>query len=505
MKKTLFSSFLFLLFITFISISYLSFFGYETDRFNKIIKSQVKKSKYNVNLDFKKITILLDIKKFVLYVKFLNPKINYSKVSIPLEYLRSDIDLEFLSKRRLAIKKIIIATEYLEFTEIKSILEQFNLKQENFKNIETARFKIKKLNLEFDKDFKLKDNFNFSGIIDNANIKLLNNYKINDLSGNFRYDGDLFHFDKIIWSLKDKNNIDKEFFDGEIKVKKIKKRFEVNLKFKTSNPSALPRISIMNYAFEKGKISEINTSFLIDEKKNITFKKFSIIDNNNTLQVKDLKLNNNFNLINFKGISVKTSIDNIINNHFEISNKDKIIINGKIFDAKMLIKELSKDNKKNNFLKSISKDIKIDFNKIVKGAKFPIKNFSLIGQINNGEFEKILAKSDFSDNQHLDISLTKDKNTQFKVLEIYSDIALPLLNDYKFFQGLEGGKLSYVSKFNKKDSSGVLIIKNFKINKAPVLAKLLTLADLKGLTDTLRGDGISFDTLEIKYENHFQA
>ena len=186
MKKTLFSSFLFLLFITFISISYLSFFGYETDRFNKIIKSQVKKSKYNVNLDFKKITILLDIKKFVLYVKFLNPKINYSKVSIPLEYLRSDIDLEFLSKRRLAIKKIIIATEYLEFTEIKSILEQFNLKQENFKNIETARFKIKKLNLEFDKDFKLKDNFNFSGIIDNANIKLLNNYKINDLSGNFR-------------------------------------------------------------------------------------------------------------------------------------------------------------------------------------------------------------------------------------------------------------------------------------------------------------------------------
>ena len=50
----------------------------------------------------------------------------------------------------------------------------------------------------------------------------------------------------------------------------------------------------------------------------------------------------------------------------------------------------------------------------------------------------------------------------------------------------------------------VLTINNFKLNKAPTLAKLLTLADLKGLTDTLKGDGISFDTLSIKYKSNPQ-
>ena len=47
-----------------------------------------------------------------------------------------------------------------------------------------------------------------------------------------------------------------------------------------------------------------------------------------------------------------------------------------------------------------------------------------------------------------------------------------------------------------------LTINNFKLNKAPALAKILSLADLKGLTDTLKGDGISFDTLSIKYETN---
>jgi len=173
-----------------------------------------------------------------------------------------------------------------------------------------------------------------------------------------------------------------------------------------------------------------------------------------------------------------------------------------VFDAKMLIKELSKDSKKNKFFKGISKDIKIDFNKILKGAKFPIKNFSLVGKINKGEFEKILAKSDLLDSKHLDISLKKQKKTDLKILEVHSDIAMPLLNDYKFFQGLEGGNLIYVSKFNKKNSSNVLTINNFKLNKAPTLAKLLTLADLKGLTDTLKGDGIAFDRLAIKHESN---
>ena len=39
----------------------------------------------------------------------------------------------------------------------------------------------------------------------------------------------------------------------------------------------------------------------------------------------------------------------------------------------MLIKELDKDGKHNKFLKRITKDIEIDFNKILKVANFQLK------------------------------------------------------------------------------------------------------------------------------------
>ena len=160
MKKTIFSTFLFILFLLFLAIFYLSFFGYETDRFNKIIKSEVKKSNNNITLDFEKISILLDVKKLILFVRFTNPNLNYYQTSIPLRSLRTDVDLEFLTQKKVVIKKVILSTKYLDFNKIKSLLKKTDLKEENFKNIKSARFQIKDLKLEFDENFKLKQDFN---------------------------------------------------------------------------------------------------------------------------------------------------------------------------------------------------------------------------------------------------------------------------------------------------------------------------------------------------------
>ena len=52
-------------------------YGYQTDRFNKIIKTEIEKNQKIINLDFKKISFLLDIKKINLLVKFIDPKIEY--------------------------------------------------------------------------------------------------------------------------------------------------------------------------------------------------------------------------------------------------------------------------------------------------------------------------------------------------------------------------------------------------------------------------------------------
>ena len=502
MKKTIFSTILFLLFLSFVVTFYLSFFGYETDRFNKIIQSEIKKSNNNVNLNFKKISILLDIKKLIIFVKFIEPNLEYHQTSIPLRSMRTDVDLEFLTKKKLVIKKVIVSTKYIDFNNIKPLLSKTRLKEENFANIKKAIFQIKDLKLEFDENFKLKKDFKVVGDINTANIKISDKYEIKDLIANFLYEKNSLYLNQMSWNLNKPDSTEKEFFDGEAQLKQGKKILNVDLKFKTKNASNFPKIPVINYYFSENSISEIKTQFTINKNKTLFLKKLIIEDNDNKAEIRDLNLDKNYNLINFKEIHLRTSIDNNTNNEFKITNKDKIRIKGNVFDAKMLIKELSKNNKENKFLKKISRDVEIDFDKILKGAKFPIKNFRLVGKITKGSFEKILAKSDFEENKHLDISLKKQEKSEGKVLEIYSDIAMPLLSDYKFFQGLEGGNLNYISKFNKKNSSNLLTVTKFKLNKAPALAKLLTLADLRGLTDTLKGEGISFDTMSISYETN---
>ena len=43
-----------------------------------------------------------------------------------------------------------------------------------------------------------------------------------------------------------------------------------------------------------------------------------------------------------------------------------------------------------------------------------------------------------------------------------------------------------------------LTITEFKVSKVPALAQLLTLASLQGIADTLSGDGIRFESFEMK-------
>ena len=500
MRKTIFSTFLFILFLIFIGLTYLSFFGYETDRFNEIIKQEVKKNEKNLTLDFDKISILLDIKKLTLFVRFIDPNINYLNVLIPLNKLRTDIDLEPLIEKKLVVKKIILATKILDFDSVKPLIKT-EIENINLDSVKSAKFTIKNLELELDKNFEINKNIKFDGVINSANLKISKNFEVKKLVSKFSYDNNNFVIDQASWNLNNLSNSEKEFFDCKIKLKKIKNSFDIDLNLKTKKISNFLKIPGMNYDFENDLVANINSKFLIRINKNTSFQNISIKDENNFFKIKNLIVDKNFNLINFEEINIKTFLDDNVNNELKITNKDKILITGKVFDAEMLIKELSKDKKNNEFLKKISGDIEIDLKRILKGTKFPIKNFRLIGNINKGNFEKISAKSDFSNDEHLDISLKKQEINNEKILEVYSDIATPLLSDFKFFQGLEGGNLLYVSSFDKKKSYNELTINDFKLNNAPALAKILTLADLKGLTDTLKGEGISFETLSIKYES----
>ena len=58
----------------------------------------------------------------------------------------------------------------------------------------------------------------------------------------------------------------------------------------------------------------------------------------------------------------------------------------------------------------------------------------------------------------------------------------------------------YISIIEDNSSTSKLKIENFKVVNAPNMVKLLTLADLGGLADLAKGEGISFETLDLDIE-----
>jgi len=110
---------------------------------------------------------------------------------------------------------------------------------------------------------------------------------------------------------------------------------------------------------------------------------------------------------------------------------------------------------------------------------------------------KLILKGNFSEDEMVEMSIyqvDKDK----KSLQVISDRARPFIKNFDFIEGFEGGKLEYESIISKEVSNSNLTITDFKVSKVPALAQLLTLASLQGIADTLSGEGIRFESFEMK-------
>ena len=361
------------------------------------------------------------------------------------------------------------------------------------------------LEVSFDSNYKVKKYFfKTNGKISKASFKLkepqktfLSNKKIDEVSfidtkieSNFNSKNNTSQiFGK--YSLNGKNFLPFNFensFKKEILKLTIAAEYDQDLKFE-----------IINYEKDPSTISEISID-LYKDKENINIQNLDYSEGKNSISFKDLKFNKK-NFLSLNEILVKTNKDGRENNNFSIKLKNKFIVNGNIFDARNLPKILNRSSE-NSIFKNINKEVEINLRNIVAPLSNKMKNFTLIGKIENGKFTKISSKGDYGNNNFLDISLKNDKLGKKKYLEIYSDLTRPLLTEFSFFNGLTGGNLLYSSIIEKNNSNSKLVIENFKVVNAPGMVKLLSLADLGGLADLAEGEGISFDVLEIKMEKN---
>ena len=396
--------------------------------------------------------------------------------------LKSNFNSKFNLDQKLLNKYVKFLNKYKFINNIKNVKADLN-------NI---------VSIDFDNTYKIEDyNYSISGILEKGKFELLTPLKNTLIPEEIEsiYLSDLkvstnFQPKKINLKGVGKYSFDNlEFLKINLENNFNKDLTKLKLNFDYSN---IFELNFLNYKKTKNTIA--NLSLNLEKKKNeIKIQNFNFKDDDNVIKVTDLVFNGN-QFSSFKKIAVMTT-----NNDFFIQNDKKILIKGNKFDATNLTKLLSKNNGENIF-KEINGNIEIDFKNIQVPLSEKLQNFKLLGEIKNGQFIKISSKGDFGGNNFLDVSMKKDKKSDKKYLEVYSDLTRPLLTEYRFFNGLSGGKLLFTSIIDGSKSNSKMKIENFKVINAPGVIKLLSLADLGGLADLAEGEGLSFDTLEIDME-----
>ena len=525
--------------------------------FLSLLKTELKIKKINITLNKLNIDQLGKLSKLIKpsnFKNFIRNKIvNVNIVSeIEIFFTNDGAIKNFIIKGNVEnFEANILQSYYISKTNFSFFADKEDvLIKKIFGNIDTIKISSGDIKLDLRDGLKLKSNFDTAINLDNEKIKLfkkiLNNQSfikdIQFLRGNFN-NNIVIDLDKT-YKIKNYNyNLSGQIQKSEIEFEKtIKNSYineELNKIFLSDSklnlylsPKNLKLDGEGDYSFDNLEFSKFNLkNQIIDEQLNIItefdyknslnldFINFKKSKKTNAKVFLDIKKNKNlFNirkinfidkdiLINFENLqfeeknllSLKAAKIKTPHNDFSISWDKKIIIEGNKFDAINLPKFLIQQSNE-NFLKKINKIIEINFKNINAPLSEKISDFRLIGKIEKGQFVKITSKGDFGGNNFLDISMKKSENSDTRFLEVYSDLPRPLLTEYSFFNGLSGGKLLFTSLIDNSKSNSKLKIENFNVINAPGLIKLLSLADLGGLADLAKGDGLSFDILEMDVE-----
>jgi hypothetical protein len=488
--------------------------------FNSLLNNKIKKGKF-----FSEVEIFLD-EKGTLENFIAKGSVRKLEVELIDNFYLSNTNLNFFAdKNDILIKKIFGEIEGVaisdgdiklnlengiklnsNFTSNINLDEQFFNKNKKLLNKLNLQSKVINLDgnfnnnfsMDFDNTYKVKNyKINIIGKIKNSKIRLLkplaNDFLTNAIKEiNF---SDLqieteFTPKNINSNFKGKYSFDnKDFLNMHIENNVKNGVLDLKLNFDYKDRVA---INLINYKKSKDTISSISLD--LKKKNNKTqINEINFKEGKNIINIKGLILINNI-FSSFKEILVKTK-----NNNFLIINDKKILVSGTKFDATNLIKYFNSQENEHKF-ENINSEIEVDFENIKVPMSENLQNFKLLGQIKKGKFVKISSKGDFGGENFLDISMKKSKQSNKKYLEIYSDLTRPLLTEYSFFDGLSGGKLLFTSIIDDSKSISKLKIEDFKTVNTPGLIRLLSLADLGGLADLAKGDGLSFDLLEINME-----
>ncbi len=299
MKNNILKYFILLLSVFVILLIYLSTLGIETDRFNNEIKKRISLINKNIDIDLKKIKLILDPFKLKIYAKTVGTTVYLSKRPLALESIKTQISLSSLIENNISSSNIEVTTKSVLLNDLIKFIRTTNNKPELFilEKIVKKGHVIIDLSLNIDENGKIKNDYKIEGLIKDASIKFLNKANFNDINFNFNFQKDNYLFNEINFKAEEVN-----FSSKKLNIKKKKNSFLVDAIVENDQSSLNSNLlKLLNLSYE---------NIIIDDAKFKTNNEFSL-EIDKKFKVKNIILSSDINITQLKYNKLKK-----INNYF---------------------------------------------------------------------------------------------------------------------------------------------------------------------------------------------
>ena len=424
MIKTLTKTIVILLTLIIFIILYLSFFGINTKKLNNHINSQVLNMNAAINLELKKVKILLNLKDLSINIKTFEPKIVIDGNTLELESIKTNVSLKSLINEEFSLDNLKIITKAVELKDLILLAKSFKNSLQLFllDNVINNGYLIGDINLNFDANGKIKNDFEIKGLIKKGKLNILTRYSIEDLNLIFNIKHDQYYLEDIKASL---NKI--KLSSPSIKIEKKNKNFFVfgRIINKNENINIDLLSNLFVNSFKELKVSDIkfssdnNFEFSIDKK----------------LKINNLNLNSRIDLrkLDYEGdfLAIKKYLPDFKNliqlkDHVILIDykKDQLSINGKgdiNIKGKLDKLEYNIDKKKDQYF--FSTNVNIDKNLLLVDALQYKKKANIKSSLKlNGIYKKndkiTFSSISFTENKNNFLIKKLNLNKNFKVLNI---------------------------------------------------------------------------------------
>ncbi len=349
---------------------FLTTVGIKTDNFNSLINEKVKEIDPKINLKLNQVNFKLNPSNFEFEIFTLDPEIAINEKNIELENIKFDLNIfDYISNKN-PISEISIISKENDIGQFVDFINEydFNLAR-NLILKQIKKGKVKLISeIKFDKKSPKNIQYTFNGSVTDAEIKLLNQSKIENVKFDFLVDQDLINLNEI----------------GNFKTNKTK----INLK---------------NYT----KLINTNLDLIDDRPINLSSVNELSFKINKKLNIKDLSI---ISKLNFDELFTNSKYQdfiylkdgNILINY--IKEELKIVLNSKF----LFKNNINNNNKTKNLINIIYKK------KQNKDALVNIDLSNTKSIINSKEFKKYIQFKNFN-LQDQNITFASENLINFKL------------------------------------------------------------------------------------------